>query len=144
MKKVIRLKENDIERLVKKIIKEDDGQPQVEKKEKTPEPIRMHQVGDGVLPTIDDIILAIQKAKMSFESLVNTKLTGKEGYAKEIDGIVNDFTKLEDKVRKSKEKISSFVIQQREKKKVDHMAHRKMEMRNKRREAEDNGNLYAY
>lgn len=143
MKKVVRLNENDIEKLVKKIMRENDEQ-QVEKKEKTPEPIRMHQVGDGVLPTIDDIILSIQKSKMSFEQLVNSKLTGKEGYAKEIDGIVNDFTKLEDKVRKSKEKISSFVIQQRERKKVDHMSNKRVEMKNKRREAEDNGNLYAY
>lgn len=143
MKKIIRLNENDIEKLVKKIIKENDEQ-QVEKKKKTPESINIHQVGDGVLSTIDDIILAIQKAKMSFERLVNTKLTGREGYSKEIDGIVNDFTKLEDKVRKSKEKISSLVIQQRERKKVDHMAHRKREIRDKRREAEDNGNLYVY
>lgn len=143
MKKVVRLNENDIEKLVKKIMRENDEQ-RVEKKEKTPEPIRMHQVGDGVLPTIDDIILSIQRSKMSFEQLVNSKLTGKEGYAKEIDGIVNDFTKLEDKVRKSKEKIASFVIQQRERKKVDHMSHKRVEMKNKRREAEDNGNLYAY
>ena len=143
MKKVIRLNENDIEKLVEKIIKEDDGQ-EVKKEVNTPEPISIQQVGDGVLPTIDDVILSIQKSKMAFEQLINSKLTGKEGYAKEIDGIVNDFTKLEDKVRKSKEKISSFVVQQREKKKVDHMRHRQTSMRNKRREAEDNGNLYSY
>lgn len=145
MKKVIRLNENDIEKLVKKIIRENDGQPQVEKKEKkTPKPISVQQVGDGVLPTLDDIILSVQKSKMAFEQLVNSKLTGSEGYAKEIDGIVNDFTKLEDKVRKSKEKISSFVVQQRERKKIDHMSQKQMAMRNRRREAEDNGSLYSY
>ena len=143
MKKVIRLNENDIENLVKKIIKENDEQ-EGGKEVRTTQPINIQQVGDGVLPTIDDIILSIQKSKMAFEQLVNSKLTGREGYAKEIDGIVNDFTKLEDKIRKSKEKISSFVVQQRERKKVDHMKHQKMTMRNKKREAEDNGSLYSY
>jgi len=150
MKKVIRLNENDIEKLVKKIIREDEGQqapqtePQKVQKKKEEKQPNVKQVGDGVLPGIDNIIRTIQDAKREYEDLCNTKLTGTDGYSKEIDGIVNDFSKLEDKVRKSKEIISNHMVRQREVKKVDYMKHRQSEMRNKRREAEDNGSIYAY
>lgn len=151
MKKVIKLNENDIEKLVKKIIKEEDGQqpvqttaPQRAQKEKEEKQPNVKQVGDGILPGIDDTIRQIQDAKRKFEDLCNTKLTGAEGYAKEIDGIVNDFTKLEDKVRKSKEIISNHIVRQKQVKKVDYMKGRQQEMRTKRRDAEDKGNLYAY
>jgi len=147
MKKVVRLNENDIEKLVKKIIREDDQQQQAQpaqKKEKEEKQPNVKQVGDGILPGIDDTIRKIQDAKRDFEDLCNTKLTGAEGYSKEIDGIVNDFTKLEDKVRKSKEIISNHIVRQKQVKKVDYMKHQQMAMREKRRKAEDNGNLYAY
>ena len=151
MKKVVRLNENDIESLVRKIIKEDEGQqapqqtaPEKAQKEKAEKQPNVKQVGDGILPGIDTTIRKIQDAKRDFEDLCNSKLTGAEGYSKEIDGIVNDFTKLEDKVRKSKEIISNHIVRQRQVKKVDYMKHRQAEMRNKRRDAEQNGSLYAY
>ena len=151
MKKVVRLNENDIESLVRKIIKEDEGQqapqqtaPEKAQKEKAEKQPNVKQVGDGILPGIDATIRKIQDAKRDFEDLCNSKLTGAEGYSKEIDGSVNDFTKLEDKVRKSKEIISNHIVRQRQAKKVDYMKHRQAEMRNKRRDAEENGNLYAY
>jgi len=105
MKKVIRLNENDIEKLVKKIMKEEGEQPN-QSKEKS---LVLLRTNNGELSTVDEIVRAIQQAKMAFEDLCNSKLTGKDGYSKEIDGIVNDFTKLEDKVRKSKETIGTFV-----------------------------------
>jgi hypothetical protein len=75
---------------------------------------------------------------MAFEDLCNSKLTGKDGYTKEIDGIVNDFTKLEDKVRKSKETIGKFVQQ---KSKEDHMRQRKIDYM-KQKQARENGSYY--
>ena len=151
MKKVIRLNENDIERLVKKIIKEEDGQQAPahggqppEKKEKEEKLPNVKQVGDGVLPGIDDIIRVVQDAKRKFEDLCNTKLTGAEGYSKEIDGIVNDFSKLEDKVRKSKEIISNHLVRQRQVKKVDYMKHKQDYMSQKRIEAQKSGQPYFY
>jgi len=147
MKKVVRLNENDIEKLVKKIIREDENQiqgsqpqPKQEKKEKS---ISMVKLNQGELSTIDSIIRTIQQAKMAFEDLCNAKLTGSDGYSKEIDGIVNDFTKLEDKVRKSKETVSNFVVQNRERNKIDHMKHKQMDYMSKRKEAEKNGRYYA-
>ena len=126
MKKIVKLNENDIENLVKKILKEEDemaGQP----KEKS---LVLLKTNNGELSTVDEIVRAIQQAKMAFEDLCNSKLTGKDGYTKEIDGIVNDFTKLEDKVRKSKETIGKFVQQ---KSKEDHM---------KQKQARENGSYY--
>jgi len=145
MKKVIKLNENDIENLVKKILKEEDTQSQQpQKKEKEEKLPKVQQVGDGVLPGIDNIVRTIQDAKREYEDLCNAKLTGNDGYSKEIDGIVNDFSKLEDKVRKSKEIITNHLVRQRNVKKVDHMKHREADRVNKRREAEKNGKPYFY
>jgi hypothetical protein len=134
MKKIVKLNENDIENLVKKILKEEDemaGQP----KEKS---LVLLKTNNGELSTVDEIVRAIQQAKMAFEDLCNSKLTGKDGYTKEIDGIVNDFTKLEDKVRKSKETIGKFVQQ---KSKEDHMKQRKIDYM-KQKQARENGSYY--
>lgn len=140
MKKVIRLNENDIEKLVKKIIKEEDEQQPQQAKEKS---LVLLKTNNGELSTMDDIIKAIKTAKDAFEDLVNSKLTGSNGYTKEIDGIVNDFTKLEDKVRKSKEVVSKFVQQKTQQDKVDNMRQRQTNYMAKRRNAEKRGDFYA-
>ena len=137
--KVVRLNENDIEKLVKKIIKEDEQQPQPTKEKS----LVLLKTNNGELSTVDGIIRAIQQAKMAFEDLCNSKLTGKDGYSREIDGIVNDFTKLEDKVRKSKETIGKFVQQ---KGKQDHMAYmkkRKMDYMANQEKARNQGKYYS-
>jgi hypothetical protein len=139
MKKIIRLKENDIEKLVKKIIKENDEQIQ-EPQEKS---LVLLKTNNGELSTIDGIITAIKQAKDAFEDLVNSKLTGRDGYTKEIDGIVNDFTKLEDKVRKSKETVSKFVQQKNKQDKMDHMKQRKMDYMANQERARKEGRYYA-
>ena len=59
MKKVIRLNENDIEKLVKKIIREEDNQPTQPKKEE--EVIK--QTNNGALSAIDTLIKAVSNAK---------------------------------------------------------------------------------
>lgn len=140
MKKVIRLNENDIEKLVKKIIKEEDEQQPQQAKEKS---LVLLKTNNGELSTMDGIIKAIKTAKDAFEDLVNGKLTGSDGYTKEIDGIVNDFTKLEDKVRKSKEVVSKFVQQKSQQDKVDNMRQRQTDYMAKRRNAEKRGDFYA-
>jgi hypothetical protein len=141
MKKVVRLNENDIEKLVKKIIKEDEGQMQPNvPKEKS---LVLLKTNNGELSTVDEIVRAIQQAKMAFEDLCNSKLTGKDGYSKEIDGIVNDFTKLEDKVRKSKETIGTFVQQKSKQDNMAYMKQKQMDYMRKRKEAEEKGKYYS-
>jgi len=142
MKKVVRLNENDIENLVKKIMKEDDGQMKTsEPKEKS---LVLLKTNNGELSTVDEIVRAIQQAKMAFEDLCNSKLTGKDGYSKEIDGIVNDFTKLEDKVRKSKETIGTFVQQKSKEDNMAYMKQKQMDHMRKRKEAYMSGKNYSY
>ena len=139
--KVVRLNENDIENLVKKIIKEDEGQMKPsEPKEKS---LVLLKTNNGELSTVDEIVRAIQHAKIAFEDLCNSKLTGKDGYSKEIDGIVNDFTKLEDKVRKSKETIGKFVQQKSKQDHMSYMKQKQMDYMKKRKEAETKGRYYA-
>ncbi len=67
MKKVVRLNENDIEKLVKKIIKEgeDQMQPNVPKEKS----LVLLKTNNGELSTVDEIVRAIQQAKMAFEDL---------------------------------------------------------------------------
>ena len=61
--KVVRLNENDIENLVKKIIKEDEGQMKPsEPKEKS---LVLLKTNNGELSTMDDIIRAI-KTSLNF------------------------------------------------------------------------------
>ena len=139
MKKVVRLNENDIENLVRKIIKEEGEQPN-QPKEKS---LVLLKTNNGELSTVDEIVRAIQQAKMAFEDLCNSKLTGKDGYSKEIDGIVNDFTKLEDKVRKSKETIGTFVQQKSKQDHMSYMKKRKMDYMAKQKRARDEGSYYA-
>lgn len=143
MKKVIKINENDIENLVKKILKEDGEGTPPQKQEKKEKPISLVKLNKGELSTIDDIIRTVQQAKMAFEDLCNSKLTGNDGYSKEIDGIVNDFTKLEDKVRKSKETISNFMVQNRERNKVDHMRQRNVDHMRKREQAIKDKRYYS-
>ena len=139
--KVVRLNENDIENLVKKIIKEDEGQMKpAEPKEKS---LVLLKTNNGELSTVDEIVRAIQQAKMAFEDLCNSKLTGKDGYSKEIDGIVNDFTKLEDKVRKSKETIGTFVQQRSRQDHMAYMKKRKMDYMANQEKARNQGKYYA-
>jgi hypothetical protein len=135
MKKIVKLSENDIENLVRKIMSEEESQ--MTPKEKS---LVLLKTNNGELSTVDEIVRAIQQAKMAFEDLCNSKLTGKDGYTKEIDGIVNDFTKLEDKVRKSKETIGKFVQQ---KSKEDHMRQRKIDYM-KQKQAREKGSSYYY
>lgn len=137
MKNVIRLNENDIENLVKKIIREEETQQVKEKS------VQLLKTKNGELASIDNIITVIKNAKDAFEELVNSKVTGQDGYSKEIDGIVNDFTKLEDKVRKSKETISKFVVQKSKEDNMSYMKQRKMDYMKKRMDAEKNGRYYA-
>jgi hypothetical protein len=141
--KVVRLNENDIENLVKKIIREDDTQMKAQPAEPKGKSLVLLKTNNGELSTVDEIVRAIQQAKMAFEDLCNSKLTGKDGYSKEIDGIVNDFTKLEDKVRKSKETIGTFVQQ---KSKQDHMSYMKQKQRQRHidhMKASKEGRYYA-
>ena len=56
----------------------------------------------------------MNQAKSSFEDLCK-QVTGSNGYSDEIDGILKDFGKLEQKLRGSKKTVGKFIQQQTQK-----------------------------
>ena len=123
MKKVIRLNENDIEKLVKKIIREEDNQPTQPKKEE--EVIK--QTNNGALSAIDSLIKAVSDAKDGYTELCNSKITGSNGHLDSIDGLATKFTSLISSLEKSKEKIANIVVQRTKQAQTDNMKRRKMD-----------------
>jgi len=135
MKKVIRLTENDIEKLVQKIIRE-EGE---EKEDK----IEVVKGKKGELSTIDDIISVLNNSKSSFENLCK-EVTGDDGYSDEIDGILKDFGKLEQKLRDSKKTVGKFIQQQGHEDKQKQMQERKKMMYMSQERAKKEGRNYSY
>ena len=135
MKKVIRLNESDIEKLVQKIIREEGEQKE--------DKIEVVKGKSGELSTIDDIISGMDSAKSSFESLCK-QVTGGDGYADEIDGIMKDFGKLEQKLRDSKKTVGKFIQQQGHEDKEKQMQERKRMSYMAQERAKKEGRNYSY
>jgi len=139
MKKVIRLNENDIEKLVKKIIREEDNQPTQPKKEE--EVIK--QTNNGALSAIDTLIKAVSDAKDGYTELCNSKITGSNGHLDSIDGLATKFTSLISSLEKSKEKIANIVVQRTKQAQTDNMRQRKMDYMANRENARQSGRYYS-
>lgn len=139
MKKVIRLNENDIEKLVKKIIREEDNQPTQPKKEE--EVIK--QTNNGALSAIDSLIKAVSDAKDGYTELCNSKITGSNGHLDSIDGLATKFTSLISSLEKSKEKIANIVVQRTKQAQTDNMKRRKMGYMANQENARRSGRYYS-
>ena len=139
MKKVIRLNENDIEKLVKKIIREEDNQPTQPKKEE--EVIK--QTNNGALSAIDSLIKAVSDAKDGYTELCNSKITGSNGHLDSIDGLATKFTSLISSLEKSKEKIANIVVQRTKQAQTDNMKRRKMDYMANQENARRSGRYYS-
>ena len=139
MKKVNRLNENDIEKLVKKIIREEDNQPTQPKKEE--EVIK--QTNNGALSAIDSLIKAVSDAKDGYTELCNSKITGSNGHLDSIDGLATKFTSLISSLEKSKEKIANIVVQRTKQAQTDNMKRRKMDYMANQENARRSGRYYS-
>ena len=147
-KKVIKLNETDIERLVKKIIREEDdtmqpkeGQPK-EKVEKTTTVTR-----HPAYPIIDKLESHLDELKANFKREIANKVSGTDGYHSEIDKFSEDFGKFNVKVANLKSKINDYEIESKESKKrayeerkKSYMAHHNQRKNN----AAKNGRNYSY
>ena len=141
MKKVIRLNENDIEKLVKKIIREEDSQPKPTQPKKEEEVIK--QTNNGALSAIDTLIKAVSDAKDGYTELCNSKITGSNGHLDSIDGLATKFTSLISSLEKSKEKIANIVVQRTKQTQTDNMRQRKMDYMANRENARQSGRYYS-
>lgn len=132
-KKVIKLNENDIERLVKKIIKEED-------KEKVTTLTR-----HPAYPIIDDLEMTLDELKTGFKRDIANSVSGVDGYHSEIDTFVSNFNKFIGKVSDLKGKINDYQIASKKKKQSDaQMQERKRAHWGRKEQASNEGNKYSY
>jgi hypothetical protein len=120
-KKVIRYTESDIERLVGKILSEQDG---------------------SITDQLDDVIEAIRVVQREYEEFADS-ITG-VGYMDEIDGIAKDINKLEGKLMDVKSKTHEMRKKKESVRKEKQMAERKKMHNDRKKKAQDGGRNYSY
>lgn len=120
--KVVRLNENQIEKLVKKIIvAENNG---------------------SITDQLDDVIEAIRVVQREYEQFANS-ITG-VGYMDEIDGIAKDINKLEGKLMDVKSKTHEMRKKKDSDRKQKEMHERKKMHDTRKKSAEKDGRNYSY
>lgn len=120
-KRVIRLNENDIENLVKKIIKEDDTMDSTQPKERTEdekkEDKKTTMTRHAAYPAIDRLETELERLKMEFKDSIANAVSGTDGYHSEIDKFSEDFGKFITKVSNLKSKINQYQLDSAEQRK---------------------------
>lgn len=120
-KKIIKLNESDVERLVSKIMTEQNG---------------------SITDQLDDVIEAIRVVQREYEEFADS-ITGL-GYMDEIDGIAKDINKLEGKLMDVKAKSHEMRKKKESDAKQKQMAERKKMHNNRKHKAQKGGNNYSY
>jgi len=147
-KRIVRLNENDIENLVKKIIKEDDTmdstQPKEkeEKKEKTTTMTR-----HAAYPAIDRLETELERLKMEFKDSIANAVSGTDGYHSEIDKFSEDFGKFITKVSNLKSKINQYQLdtkEQRKKQQEERKASYMAQHNERKHRTSQQGRNYSY
>jgi hypothetical protein len=144
-KKVIRLNEQDIENLVKKIIKEDDTMNSTQPKEKEEKQTTMTR--HAAYPAIDRLETELERLKMEFKDSIANAVSGTDGYHSEIDKFSEDFGKFITKVSNLKSKINQYqldTVEQRKRAAEERRASYMAQKNERRNRAQDNGELYSY
>ncbi|MDB4326342.1 hypothetical protein N9966_00855 [bacterium] len=135
-KKIVRLTESDLEKLVKKVIKE-------EEKETKKTTVTKHPAYSAV----DKLERALEDLKMEFKDSIANAVSGSDGYHSEIDKFSEDFGKFITKVSKMKSKINDYQIANKDKE-VAEAKKRKEKQRqyqhHMREKARMEGNNYSY
>jgi hypothetical protein len=117
-KKIIRLNENDIENLVRKIIKEDDTMDSTQPKERDEKKDKKTTVTrHSAYPAIDRLETELERLKMEFKDSIANAVSGTDGYHSEIDKFSEDFGKFITKVTNLKSKINQYQLDSTEQRK---------------------------
>jgi hypothetical protein len=114
-KRIVRLNENDIENLVKKILKEDDTMDSTQPKEKKQNTTTMTR--HAAYPAIDRLETELERLKMEFKDSIANAVSGTDGYHSEIDKFSEDFGKFITKVSNLKSKINQYQLDTKEERK---------------------------
>ncbi len=104
-KRIVKLNESDLEKLVKKIIKEEE-----ETKEK-----KTTLTKHPAYSAVDKLERALEDLKMDFKNTIANEVSGEDGYHSEIDKFSEDFGKFIMKVSKMKSKINDYQIANKDK-----------------------------
>lgn len=141
MSKIIKLNEDSIEKLVRRIIKEEE-QEQKDVKEKSSTLTR-----HPAYPAIDRLETELEKLKMEFKESVANTVSGADGYHSEIDKFSEDFGKFINKVSQLKRKINEYKIESKKKEVTErekYMQEKKKMKYQKRENAYRKGDRYSY
>jgi hypothetical protein len=121
-KKVIKLNENQIEKLVNKII--------------------IAEANGSITDQLDDVIEAVRVTQREYEEFADS-ITG-IGYMDEIDGIAKDINKLEGKLMDVKSKTHEMRRKRESDAKQGELKERKKLHNNRKRDAGESGRNYSY
>lgn len=137
--KIVRLTESDLEKLVKKIIKEEEGEQSKEK--------RTTLTRHPAYPAIDDLERSLEDLKMKFKDSIANAVSGEDGYHSEIDKFSEDFGKFITKVSNLKSKINDYQIANKDKEMAEAKQRREKERQYQhymREKARNEGKNYSY
>ena len=136
-KRIVKLNESDLEQLVKRIIKEEEGT----KEKKTT--LTKHPAYSA----IDKLERALEDLKMDFKDTIANEVSGEDGYHSEIDKFSEDFGKFITKVSNLKSKINDYQIANKDKEMAEAKKRREKQRQyqhHMREKARMEGRNYSY
>ena len=137
-KRIVKLTESDLERLIQKVIKEEEVQSKETKTTLTRHP---------AYPAIDDLERSLEDLKMKFKDSIANAVSGEDGYHSEIDKFSEDFGKFITKVSNLKSKINDYQIANKDKEMAEAKARKEKQRQYQnymRERAKKQGRNYTY
>jgi hypothetical protein len=137
-KRIVKLTESDLERLVKRVIKEEEGESIGKKTTLTKNPAY------NIIDKLED---SLEGLKREFKTNIANAVSGEDGYHSEIDKFSSEFTNFIGKLEKLKQKINDHQVSGKEKEKVDNqkrMEERKKYQQYMKDKAMKSGRNYSY
>ena len=136
MKKIIKLNEQDLERLVKKVIAEEESEGKKTTLTKHP-----------AYNVIDTLGNKLEDLKKEFKDGIANAVSGSDGYHSEIDKFSSEFTKFIGKMEDLKKKINDYQVvdnKRHQEAKAKQMQERKKMMYMAKEKARNEGKNYSY
>ena len=137
-KRIVKLNESELEKLVKRVIKEE--QEQIKEKQTT---LTRHPA----YPAIDKLESELERLKMEFKQSIANAVSGADGYHSEIDKFSEDFGKFITKVSNLKSKINDYQIANKDKEMAEAKERKEKQRQyqhHMREKARKNGRNYSY
>jgi hypothetical protein len=137
-KKIVKLTESDLERLVKRVIKEEENESAGKKTTLTKHPAY------NIIDKLED---SLEGLKREFKTSIANAVSGEDGYHSEIDKFSSEFTNFIGKLEKLKQKINDHQVSGKEKEKADNqkrMEERKKYQQYMKDQAMKKGRNYSY